>query len=240
MENRLQVLEAERDLHKEVACELIKQIENKVQELLDMIICSQTGASILRSPYIRAYRDEANLYVDIGFRDSSNNDKVDFGSNFDFHYDIYKHEITVNHGTIGEWGINDIFQVGRIKTLMYIFEHYNEIVEELTNVIQLDDYFEAKNQQYTCEKEISEIKNKINAIKRDQLINSFKVDQIYKEQNFFNHVDDFKPVQYVVKSVSNLCVKMTDNNGVTKQFKKSDFADKLISGMFVLEENTEC
>ena len=30
----------------------------------------------------------------------------------------------------------------------------------------LDDYFEAKNQQYTCEKEISEIKNKINAITR--------------------------------------------------------------------------
>ena len=59
----------------------------------------------------------------------------DFGSDFELY--ITNLEIRVNHGSCGEWGLEDKGQWSRLLLMKNIFDHQDDIIRELNQIINI-------------------------------------------------------------------------------------------------------
>ena len=81
--------------------------------------------------------------------------KRDFGSNFDLRISNLK--ITVNLGTIGSWGSDDKCQLSRINLVQSIFLHEQEIIDEMSKVVDMSEVEE----RWKVAREIDQINDDI-------------------------------------------------------------------------------
>ena len=79
----------------------------------------------------------------------------DFGSSFSLY--IKSNRISLNHGSCGEWGAEELGQLSRLKLMTSIFEHEKEIIDELDKIIDpqiIRDYISACSDYDILEREI--------------------------------------------------------------------------------------
>ena len=94
------------------------------------------------------WRVSENVY----FKSPTDGKDYDFGSSFNLY--ITDIGITVNHGSCGEWGLEDKGQWTRLLLMKAIFDHQQDIIDALNPLIDL----EVREKFHKANNEIYEIK----------------------------------------------------------------------------------
>lgn len=82
---------------------------------------------------------------DIGFqRPGDNSDAMEFGSSFSFYYEEGK--IAVNCGTIGQYNLEDKFQLARNSIIYYLTCVHGKQIQDMFNFIPVDDFIDSWKQ----------------------------------------------------------------------------------------------
>ena len=103
-----------------------------------------------------------------------------------FTYDSFKQSLETNYGTCGAYSKKDEYQVKRVKTLAYVWDHIEDIESELNNYaieitpVVLDNY----DNLYEIDRKITSIENEINSQKKNSIAESIQVGKVifYNEQ----------------------------------------------------------
>ena len=115
----------------------------------------------------KSWRDDGTewvVYKTIEFQDPDG--KRDFGSSFDLR--ISNLRITVNMGSIGSWGSDDKCQLSRINLVQSIFLHEQELIDEMSKVVDMSEVEE----RYKVSREIDQINSDLEKAKvmREELV----------------------------------------------------------------------
>ena len=161
MTNRLIEITAEIEMLREVLKVEKNTLLGNLESVLYNKIVAPCCANLIRTTIRRGWHGKAEVYFQIGFWNAEEN-RIDFASDVEFYFgDDYKN-LTLNHGTCGYFNINNFYLVKRARMINYVFDHYGEIEDALTDILEnkAAKYLEIKEQidELTYEKECHEKK----------------------------------------------------------------------------------
>ncbi len=162
MLNKIIAINFQLDALKEVRKVEKQALLGKLESVLYTKLIAPCCANLIRADIRMGWRGKPEIIFHVGFWNAEEN-KIDFASDVDFYFgDDYKH-LTINHGCTGYYDITNFYLVKRARMLNYVFDHYTELEDALTEVLNSDvavKYFEAENQmnELTYEKGVIEKK----------------------------------------------------------------------------------
>lgn len=132
MDAKIEALKAELELVKEANHAKYKALMEEVNYVINKFM-SVKGGTLIRSWASKTFRDSVEFAFEIGFKNEE--DKLDWGSEIDFHYDSEKKMLSVNHGCIGTFDKTNIYQFRRAALLSFVFDNIEFIEQEFENFI---------------------------------------------------------------------------------------------------------
>lgn len=81
-----------------------------------------------------------SLRLDVEFPDPTDSNKSDFGSDFNLY--ISNLDLSLNHGTCGTWDKSDLGQYTRLKMMVAVFEHQDDIIRMLNEMIDMNIFYQ--------------------------------------------------------------------------------------------------
>ena len=187
MENKLIALRAERELIQTSYSVKYDELIKGLDLIIDKYFVKPFNAKCIRRWFREEFYPERGVYInfEIGFYNVTE-DRIDFGSDMYFTYDSFKQSLETNYGTCGAYSKTDEYQVKRVKTLAYVWDHIEDIESELNNYaieitpVVLDNY----NNLYEIDKKITSVEHEIQTQKRNAIAESIQVGKVifYNEQ----------------------------------------------------------
>lgn len=186
MENKLIALKAERELIQTAYSVKYDELIKSLDLIIDKYFVQPFNAKCIRRWFREEFYPERGVYInfEIGFHNISE-DRIDFGSDMYFTYDSFKQSLEVNYGTCGTYSKKDEYQVKRVKTIAYVWDHIEDIESELNNYaieitpVVLDNY----DNLYEIDRKITSIEHEIQTQKKNAIAESIQVGKVifYKE-----------------------------------------------------------
>lgn len=187
MENKLIALRAERELIQTAYSVKYDELIKGLDLIIDKYFIKPFNAKCIRRWFREEFYPERGVHInfEIGFYNTTE-DRIDFGSDMYFTYDSFKQSLETNYGTCGAYSRKDEYQVKRVKTLAYVWDHIEDIESELNNYaieitpVVLDNY----DNLYEIDRKITSIENEINSQKKNSIAESIQVGKVifYNEQ----------------------------------------------------------
>lgn len=187
MENKLTALKAERELIQTAYSVTYDHLIKGLDLIIDKYFVKPFNAKCIRRWFREEFYPERGVYInfEIGFHNVTE-DRIDFGSDMYFTYDAFKQSLEVNYGTCGAYSKKDEYQVKRVKTIAYVWDHISEIESELNNYaieitpVVVDNYDKIND----IDKEILSIEHEIQRQKKNAIADSIQVGKVifYNEQ----------------------------------------------------------
>ena len=187
MENKLIALRAERELIQTAYSVKYDELIKGLDLIIDRYFIKPFNAKCIRRWFREEFYPERGVHInfEIGFYNTTE-DRIDFGSDMYFTYDSFKQSLETNYGTCGAYSRKDEYQVKRVKTLAYVWDHIEDIESELNNYaieitpVVLDNY----DNLYEIDRKITSIENEINSQKKNSIAESIQVGKVifYNEQ----------------------------------------------------------
>lgn len=110
---------------------LLGKLESVLYDKIVVPCC----ANLIKADIRMGWRGKPEIIFHVGFWNAEEN-RIDFASDVDFYFgDEYKH-LTINHGCSGYYDINNFYLVKRARMLNYVFDHYTEIEDALSEIIE--------------------------------------------------------------------------------------------------------
>ena len=170
METRLVALNAELEMLKEGYAVKYNQFMSKLDEIINKWFVTPYDATCTRR-WLRTTHFEGEIEVcfEIGFYNTEEN-RIDFGSDFWLDYSSKKNELRVNYGTCGYHSKADVYQTKRIKLLAHVWDHIDEIESELSCFSEniLPEVSSHLNKTHEIEFEIYRIQNELKKTRREE------------------------------------------------------------------------
>lgn len=181
MENKLIALRAERELIETAYSVKYDDLIKGLDLIIDKYFVKPFNAKCIRRWFREEFYPEHGVYInfEIGFHNVTEN-RIDFGSDMYFTYESFKQSLETNYGTCGTYSKKDEYQVKRVKTLAYVWDHISDIeaelnkyVAEITPVV-LDNYDKIRD----IDNKILSIEREINAQKKTAIAESIQVGKV--------------------------------------------------------------
>lgn len=187
LNTKLTALKAERELMQTAYSVKYNQLIKGLDLIVDKYFVKPFNAKCIRRWFREEFYPERGVYInfEIGFHNVTE-DRIDFGSDMYFTYDSFKQSLEVNYGTCGAYSKRDEYQVKRVKTIAYVWDHISDIESELNKYaveitpVVLDNY----DKLYEIDRAISSIEQEINTQKKTEIAESIQVGKVlfYNEQ----------------------------------------------------------
>ena len=136
-------LDALKEVRKVEKTSLLGKLESVLYDKIIVPCC----ANLIKADIRMGWRGKPEILFHIGFWNAEAN-RIDFASDVDFYFgDEYKH-LTINHGCSGYYDITHFYLVKRARMLNYVFDHYTEIEDALSEIIESESkkFFEIEEQ----------------------------------------------------------------------------------------------
>lgn len=216
MENKIIALRAERELIETAYSVKYDELIKGLDLIIDKYFVKPFNAKCIRRWFREEFYPERGVYInfEIGFHNVTE-DRIDFGSDMYFTYDSFKQSLEANYGTCGAYSRKDEYQVKRVKTLAYVWDHVidieaelNKYAAEITPVV-LDNY----DKIYDIDKKILSIEHEINSQKKTAIAESIQVGKViyYNEQISLRAVQKLFSGRCEVVKVTPKFVTLRDN-----------------------------
>lgn len=175
---RLDELRKSAEAYKESWLEQKLAVTKKLYQMLDLLNLGPAKLLPLKEKETvsidnyRCFGQNVKWHVskEIYFENQNPESKLgyDFSSSFSLY--ITPEHVTVNHGTSGEWGLEDKGQLSRLILMKGIFDHEKDIIESLDHIIDMS----VKEKLDDVCAEINQINNDILEAKREREFNEMK------------------------------------------------------------------
>lgn len=122
---------------------LLGKLESVLYDKIVVPCC----ANLIKADIRMGWRGKPEIIFHIGFWNAEEN-RIDFMSDVDFYFgDEYQH-LTVNHCGSGYYDITHFYLIKRTRMLNYVFDHYTEIEDALSEIIESESkkFFEIEKQ----------------------------------------------------------------------------------------------
>ena len=187
MENKLIALRAERELIQTAYSVKYDELIKGLDLIIDKYFIKPFNAKCIRRWFREEFYPERGVSInfEIGFHNVTE-DRIDFGSDMYFTYDSFKQSLETNYGTCGAYSRKDEYQVKRVKTLAYVWDHIEDIESELNNYaieitpVVLDNYDNLNE----IDRKITSIEQELQTQKKNAISESIQVGKVifYNEQ----------------------------------------------------------
>lgn len=170
METKLVALQANRDMIKALVQDEHKKLTDDLTQFVQTEMVEPNGAHLSRL-YVRSdFHDELEVTFELGFLNAEG--REDFGSDCWFEYN--NKGLNINHGTIGCWTKDNVFQIRRIKMLSQVCDILPELEARFKEILDSHKlYVDKQNELYSIEAEITrterEMKRQIAAKKLEEV-----------------------------------------------------------------------
>ena len=229
-------LKAGLDLQKELVNNLNKAHVAKLTQFVNNVFCLPTEAMICRNVDLsEGLHHDFEIRFDLGFWNDAEQ-RVDFGSDVTFEYTI-QFGLRINHGCMGYFNKENIYQFKRIKLLNHVVTCIGGIEDYFHTYMsdKIDDYKQALADYYKLLAEVHTEENKIKAKQRTSFENRLTVGtQLkYKEtvntgvKLFYSFVNREKDVWYITK-ITPKKYYITGPNNESKTFDKNRVIDEFM------------
>lgn len=228
METKLIALRADRDMVKAVVREEHVKLLNELTQFVQTEIVEPTGAHLSRLSFRNGFHDDIEVTFELGFLNAEG--KEDFGSDCWFEYN--RNGLNINHGTIGSWTKDNVFQIRRIKMLSYVSDILAQLEVKFKEILDKHKlYINKQSELWSIESEISQLENAIKRAETDKKMNTIQIGSLmcYPEKfhpsnrlfstNSYCKKDDLWKVEKMgEKTITLVSLK----NGVSRRIPRSD------------------
>lgn len=230
MENKLAALMAERELLQTAYSVKYEELLKGLDLIIDKYFIKPFNATCIRRWFREKFDGERGVYVnfELGFYNVEEN-RIDFGSDMFFTYDTSKQSLRVNYGTCGEYSREDEYQVKRVKTISYVWDHIDDIEAELnTYALNITPVvFDNYDNLYELDRKITSLEHEIKTQQKNIITESIQAGKVifynegctlYTRQRHFNGCCE-------VTRVTPKFVVMKDSCGRDIRIKKEDIVN---------------
>ena len=222
MESKLIALKAERELIQTAYSVKYDELIKGLDLIIDNYFVKPFNAKCIRRWFREEFYPERGVSInfEIGFHNVTE-DRIDFGSDMYFTYDSLKQSLEANYGTCGAYSKKDEYQIKRVKTLAYVWDHISDIEAELNKYaaeitpVVLDNYDNLNE----IDRKISSIEHEIQTQKKNAIAESIQVGKVvfYNEQKSLRAAQKLFLGDCEVTKVTPKFVVVTNN--FDKQFR---------------------
>lgn len=159
---------------------LLGKLESVLYDKIVVPCC----ANLIKADIRMGWRGNPEIIFHIGFWNAEEN-RIDFASDVDFYFgDEYKH-LTINHGCSGYYDITNFYLVKRARMLNYVFDHYTEIEDALSEIIESESkkFFEIEKQINNLSYEKGCIEGKLAEESRKAIENNITIGTVMEYRN---------------------------------------------------------
>lgn len=175
---RLDELRKSAEAYRECWLEQRLAVTKKLYQMLDLLNLGPAKLLPLKEKETvsidnyRCFGQDVKWHVskEIYFENQDPESKVGYDSHSSFSLYITPEHVTINHGSSGEWGLEDKGQWSRLILMKGIFEHEKDIIETLDHMIDMS----VKEKFDKACAEINQINNDILEAKREREFNEIK------------------------------------------------------------------
>lgn len=197
METKLIALRADRDMVKAAVKEEHSKLLAALTEFVETEIVQPTGAHLARLTFREGFYEDIEVTFELSFLTAEG--KSDFGSDCWFEYN--RKGLNINHGTIGSWTKDNVFQIRRIKMLSYVCDILPQLEVGFQNILNKFKTYQDKQQELW--KLETDIKSLENEIKRQEVNKKMDTIQI---GSLMNYPEEFHPANRLF-STNSYCKK---------------------------------
>lgn len=238
LQNQLEFIEEANIVCKET---ILNMIEQHIKEL----ITGPNDAVLLSKDIDYQYDNQFIIRFEVGFENNDSPSGIDFGSDAYFYYETRKNALSVNHGTIGSFTKDNVYQLKRINLLAHVFKNINKIEEEFNNICNSAVVVEyAKNYEEhinvtvalnDAEHELK--KQKIEELKYSTVEGAFVEYNTEKVRFTRDMVFNSKVCSWTIDRITDKRVKVKSEYGDVKQFDKEIFFNLVYEGKLLVKES---
>lgn len=183
METKLIALRADRDMVKAVVREEHVKLLNELTQFVQTEIVEPTGAHLSRLSFRNGFHDDIEVTFELGFLNAEG--KEDFGSDCWFEYNCKG--LNINHGTIGSWTKENVFQIRRIKMLSYVCDILSQLEVRFKEILDKHKlYINKQSELWSIESEISRLENAIKRAETDKKMNTIQIGSLMYYPEMFH------------------------------------------------------
>lgn len=204
----------------------------KIEDTIHVILAQYTKLNKWYAPtlHFEGWGDDAGceFYQEIGYRNEKEQDRMDFGSSFYIKFNFSSRKLTINRGTMGDYGVDQPFQVQRDVDCAAIWINYEEITAKLSE-ISLEAWKEIDEQIYKLSNQIDQLQRNARDEERATILASIQAYKVYfvanREYNFLVTKGAQLVVgnTFTVAKVTDKKVKCIDNRGHDFQIDREVF-----------------
>ena len=244
METKLIALKADRDMVKIIVRQEHQKLRNALTQFVRTEIVEPTGSHLSRLSFRNGFHDDIEVTFELSFLNAEG--KEDFGSDCWFEYN---HKgLNINHGTIGSWTKDNVFQIRRIKMLSYVCDIIPQLEAKFQEILDSHKaYTEKENELWHIESEISQLENMMKRVEVDKKMMQIHIGSLlcYPEKfhpanrlfstNSYCRVEDlWKVVKMGEKTITLVSLK----NSAPRRISKEDIRAHLMNtGLEIINEN---
>lgn len=228
METKLIALRADRDMVKAVVREEHVKLLNELTQFVQTEIVEPTGAHLSRLTFRNGFHDDIEVTFELGFLNAEG--KEDFGSDCWFEYN--RKGLNINHGTIGSWTKDNVFQIRRIKMLSYVCDILPQLEVKFKEILDKHQlYINKQSELWSIESEISQLENAIKRAETDKKMNTIQIgslmfypekfhpsNRLFSTNSYCKKDDMWKVDKMGEKTITLISLK----SGVSRRVPRSD------------------
>ena len=243
METKLIALRADRDMVKAVVREEHVKLLDELTQFVQTEIVEPTGAHLSRLSFRNGFHDDIEVTFELGFLNAEG--KEDFGSDCWFEYN--RKGLNINHGTIGSWTKDNVFQIRRIKMLSYVCDILAQLEVRFKEILDKQQlYINKQSELWSIESEISKLENAIKRAETDEKMNTIQIgslmcypenfhpsNRLFSTNSYCKKDDLWKVEKMGEKTITLVSLK----SGVSRRVSRSDIHQHIQNaGLEVINE----
>ena len=169
-------------------------------------------------------------------QDPKSKSPYDFGSSFSLY--IYSNHIEINHGSCGQWGLDDKGQWSRLILMKAIFDHQDDIIRELGALLDFKVYEELWDLQCERDRIERDIENARIEREKQELLAQVKPGKWFAQLGWHWVYPEGKPSERVFHWYNcEKIVKITDKSFLTED-KYSSYRRNKDNYIYALKRKT--
>lgn len=139
---------------------------------------TENAIAVRPSVDVSYYEDKGlEFRCEVGFQAEGKTEGwLDFASDFTFYFEEGK--LKINHGTTGSFSLDDVTLVKRISVMANILKNGRDIEEQFKK-IDVTAYVALRKEKYSKEFVINDIKKEIQQAKREAVVRSLEIGNVY-------------------------------------------------------------
>ena len=219
--------------HDKIQQRLINGIKN--------LILDVNEAYLVRAWIQKSHWEDLNINFEFGFWNTTEN-RVDFGSDCWCSWSSENHKLKLNYGTCGAYSSEDIYQVKRVKTISFIWDHIDEIESFLESIFEdSEKYRDLQKEEFKLELELVHIKEAERDAARSEIEKNLKIGQVLfydkdircSNKLFNDLVDDWR-----ISSITDKNIKLrSDALECSKLIKKEKIVNMIYMNTLHVKES---